>query len=149
MYPHDDEWKFFTAGEKMMHGIKMFQQRGPFEAVGFRTGADFCDTFKPYIEDGKTVVTSLCKIFGPQTNDLVLQLRKYRISQLILGEVNFAMLFCGSFTTDEIIGISKRNRTFSRRLPRRLEKVLPDCGGGHVVRFSGCASQPMNIQDLQ
>lgn len=144
-YPHDDEWEFFTAGEKMMHGMKMFQRRGPSEAVDRGTGADFCDIFKPYIEDGKTVIASPHKIFGPQTNDLVLQLRKRRIGRLILGgmnsnicveshmrdlveqgfevyiakdatgapgmdayhaaEVNFEMLSCGSFTTDEIIGM--------------------------------------------
>ena len=41
--------------------------------------------FKPYIEDGKTVVVSPHQVWGPQTNDLVLQLRKRRISKVILG----------------------------------------------------------------
>ena len=41
-----------------------------------RLGADWLDLYKPYINDGKTVVTSPHKVFGPQTNDLVLQLRK-------------------------------------------------------------------------
>jgi hypothetical protein len=43
------------------------------------------DRFKPYINDGRTVVVSLHKVFGPQTNDLVLQLRKRKISKIILG----------------------------------------------------------------
>ena len=43
------------------------------------------DRFKPYIEDGKTIVVSPHRVFGPQTNDLVLQLRKRRISKIILG----------------------------------------------------------------
>lgn len=87
-YPHDDEWKFFSVGEKMMHGMKMFQRRGPSEAVDKGTGADFCEVFKPYLEDGKTVISSPHKIFGPQTNDLVLQLRKRKIGRLILGGMN-------------------------------------------------------------
>jgi nicotinamidase-related amidase len=43
------------------------------------------ERFKPYIEDGKTVVVSPHRVWGPQTNDLVLQLRKRRISKVILG----------------------------------------------------------------
>jgi nicotinamidase-related amidase len=43
------------------------------------------DRFKPYIEDGKTIVVSPHKVFGPQTNDLVLQLGKRGIRKIILG----------------------------------------------------------------
>ena len=50
-----------------------------------RSGADWLERFKPYIEDGKTIVVSPHRVFGPQTNDLVLQLRKRRISKVILG----------------------------------------------------------------
>ena len=50
-----------------------------------RSGADWLERFKPYIEDGKTVVVSPHKVWGPQTNDLVQQLRKRRISKVILG----------------------------------------------------------------
>lgn len=41
--------------------------------------------FKPYIEDGKTVVISPHRVWGPPTNDLVLQPRKRGISKAILG----------------------------------------------------------------
>ena len=37
------------------------------------------------IEDGKTVVASPHKVYGPETNDLVLQLRKRGIDRVILG----------------------------------------------------------------
>ena len=43
------------------------------------------DRFKPYIEDGKTIVVSPHKVWGPQTNDLVLQLRKRGIGKVLLG----------------------------------------------------------------
>jgi hypothetical protein len=54
-------------------------------AADTRSGADWLERFKPYIEDGKTIVVSPHRVFGPQTNDLVLQLRKRRISKIILG----------------------------------------------------------------
>ena len=41
--------------------------------------------YKPFIEDGKTVVVSPHKVWGPQTNDLVLQLRKRGVDKVILA----------------------------------------------------------------
>ncbi|HEY2761933.1 MAG TPA: isochorismatase family protein, partial [Pirellulales bacterium] len=49
------------------------------------SGADWLDRYKPFINEGKTVVVSPHKIWGPQTNDLVLQLRKRRINKIILA----------------------------------------------------------------
>ena len=49
------------------------------------SGADWLDLYKPFIEDGKTVVVSPHKVWGPQTNDLVLQLRKRHIGKVILA----------------------------------------------------------------
>ena len=49
------------------------------------SGADWLERYKPYIEDGETVVVSPHKVWGPQTNDLVLQLRKRRINKIILA----------------------------------------------------------------
>lgn len=47
--------------------------------------ADFLDRYKPFIEDGKTVVVSPHKAWGPQTNNLVFQLRKRRVNMIILA----------------------------------------------------------------
>ncbi len=41
--------------------------------------------YKPYLEDGKTVVASPHKVYGPESNDLVLQLRKRGITKAILA----------------------------------------------------------------
>jgi nicotinamidase-related amidase len=49
------------------------------------SGADWLARYKPFIEDGKTVVTSPHKVYGPETNDLVLQLRKAGISKVVLA----------------------------------------------------------------
>lgn len=85
-YKHDHQWRFEGALEKLMHSIGMFDRKGPLSLDGFSgSGADWLDRYKPYIEDGKTVVTSPHKVYGPETNDLVLQLRKAGISQVILG----------------------------------------------------------------
>ncbi len=54
--------------------------------TGFaNSGADWLDRFKPYIEDGKTIVVSPHKVWSPQTNDLTLQLRKRGMSKVLLG----------------------------------------------------------------
>jgi nicotinamidase-related amidase len=72
--------------ENMMHEIKMYERKGPLNLDGFeRSGADWLERFKPYIEDGKTIVVSPHKVYGPESNDLVLQLRKRNISRAILA----------------------------------------------------------------
>jgi nicotinamidase-related amidase len=59
---------------------------GPLRLDGFSgSGADWLARYKPFIEDGKTVVVSPHKVYGPENNDLVLQLRKRNISKIILG----------------------------------------------------------------
>jgi biuret amidohydrolase len=85
-YPHDHEWGFGGPLEKMMHNIEMFDRTGPLRVDGFRgSGADWLEQYRPHIEDGQTVVTSPHKVYGPQTNDLALQLRKRGIQRVILA----------------------------------------------------------------
>lgn len=84
-YPTDHSWKFGGTVEKMMHEIKMFDRMGALSLSGFSgSGADWLEQYKPYIEDGKTIVVSPHKVYGPETNDLVLQLRKRNIHKIIL-----------------------------------------------------------------
>jgi nicotinamidase-related amidase len=85
-YPPDHLWKFGGALEALMHKIGMFDRKGALTQEGFAgSGADWLDRYKPYIEDGRTVVTSPHKVFGPESNDLILQLRKADITQVILA----------------------------------------------------------------
>lgn len=85
-YPTDHGWKFAGPLEKLMHKIGMFDRKGPLTVDGFAgSGADFMPQYKPYIEDGKTIVASPHKVYGPENNDLVLQLRKNHIDQVILA----------------------------------------------------------------
>ncbi|WP_334700999.1 cysteine hydrolase [Nostoc sp.] len=84
-YPTDHNWKFAGNLEQMMLEVKEFDRRGALSLDGFLgSGADWLDRYKPFIEDGKTIVASPHKVYGPQTNDLVLQLRKRNISKVIL-----------------------------------------------------------------
>ena len=85
-YPTDYAWKFTGTIEKMMLKVKEFDRKGALTLDGFAgSGADWLDRYKPFIEDGKTIVASPHKAYGPQTNDLVLQLRKRNISKIILA----------------------------------------------------------------
>jgi nicotinamidase-related amidase len=85
-YPTDHGWRFEGALEKLMHKIGMFDRKGALTTEGFEnSGADFMPQYKVYIEDGKTIVTSPHKLYGNESNDLVLQLRKHRIDQVILA----------------------------------------------------------------
>jgi biuret amidohydrolase len=85
-YPTDHGWKFEGALEKLMHTINMFDRKGALNVDGFEhSGADWLEQYKPYIEDGATVVASPHKVYGPETNDLVLQLRKRGIDKVIIA----------------------------------------------------------------
>jgi nicotinamidase-related amidase len=85
-YPTDKGWKFEGALERLMHNINMFDRSDPLSVDGFEgSGADWLAQYKAYIEDGETVVSSPHKVYGPETNDLVLQLRKRGIDQVILA----------------------------------------------------------------
>ena len=85
-YPTDHGWKFTGPLEKLMHKIGMFDRPSAYDVTEFvGSGADFMPEYKQYIHDGKTIIASPHKVYGPQNNDLVLQLRKQRIDNVILA----------------------------------------------------------------
>ena len=85
-YPTDHGWQFEGALEALMHHIGMFDRKGALTTEGFEgSGADWLEQYKKYINDGATVVSNPHKVYGPETNDLVLQLRKRGIDKVILG----------------------------------------------------------------
>jgi nicotinamidase-related amidase len=86
MYPHDQRWQFGGLVEKMMLESKEFFRPDPLGRDDFNgSGADWLPRYKPFIEDGQTVVVSPHKVWGPQTNDLVLQLRKRGMCRVVLA----------------------------------------------------------------
>ncbi len=85
-FPHDHGWKFEGALEQLMHNVNMFDRADPLSLEGFEgSGADWLEEYKPHIDNENTTVTSPHKMYGPETNDLVLQLRKQDIDQVILA----------------------------------------------------------------
>jgi nicotinamidase-related amidase len=86
LYPHDQGWQYGGVVEKMMLDGKEFFRPDPLGREGLSgSGADWLERYKPFIEDGKTIVVSPHKMWGPQTNDLVFQLRKRRMNKIILA----------------------------------------------------------------
>ena len=66
-YPTDKGWQFEGALETLMHTIGMFDRKDALSLEGFEnSGADFLAQYKPYINDGQTVVTSPHKVYGPE-----------------------------------------------------------------------------------
>jgi len=85
-FPTDKGWHFEGALEVLMHSINMFDRGGALTVEGFEgSGADWLALYKPYIDDDETVVTSPHKVYGPEQNDLVLQLRKRGVDRVVLA----------------------------------------------------------------
>lgn len=85
-FEHDHRWQFEGTLETLMHAIGMFDRPHALTLEGFEgSGADWLEQYKPHINNGRTVVTSPHKVYGPDSNDLVLQLRKVGISKVVLG----------------------------------------------------------------
>jgi len=85
-YKHDHHWKFEGALEKLMHNINMFDRGDQLSTEGFEgSGADFLEPYKKYIEKDFVTVVGPHKVFGPEQNDLSLQLRKQKIDKVILA----------------------------------------------------------------
>ncbi|HYF90030.1 cysteine hydrolase [Azospirillum sp.] len=92
-YPHDHDWDHAAPGEVLMHKLRMFDRRDPLSLDGFAgSGADWMPEYHDLIQDGRTIVCSPHKIAGPQTNDVLFQLRKKQVDQVILA--GMAANFC-------------------------------------------------------
>ena len=85
-YPADGQWQFGGPGERLLTALHMFARSGPLTVEGLPgSGADFLEQLKPFILDGPAIIASPHKMWGPQSNDLALQLRKRGVSQIILA----------------------------------------------------------------
>lgn len=84
-YEHDHHWLFEGPIEKLMHTTRMFERKGQLTGEGFEgSGADWLEIYKPYINKENVIVTAPHKLYGPENNDLILQLRKRGINKVVI-----------------------------------------------------------------
>ena len=85
-YKHDHTWKFEGALEMAMHKMGMFDRGDQLNKEEFEgSGADFLEQYKQYIDQDYVTVSGPHKVYGPEQNDLSLQLRKQKIDKVILA----------------------------------------------------------------
>lgn len=86
VYGHDHKWDSKGAMIQFAHNVNLFTKKDPIDDAGFEnSGADFLDRYQKYIQKENVIVTSPHKVFGPESNDLILQLRKRKINKVILA----------------------------------------------------------------
>lgn len=82
----DVDWSRAGALQRQLLDMGALQRVSLNDPKGFEgSGADFYAPFKPYIYDGKTIVVAPHKMYGPESNDLIYQLRARGIDTVILG----------------------------------------------------------------
>ena len=85
-YKHDHTWEFEGALEALMHHLNMFDRGDQLSTDGFEgSGADFLERYKKYIDQDFVTVVGPHKVYGPEQNDLSLQMRKQKIDKVILA----------------------------------------------------------------
>ncbi len=82
----DKGWANSGALQRQLLEMQALHRTSLNEPKGFDgSGADFYDRYKPYINDGKTIVVAPHKMYGPESNDLIYQLRSRNINTVVLG----------------------------------------------------------------
>lgn len=145
-YPADKEWQFGGVLEQKMHDIGMFTRSGPLDMSGFDgSGADWLERLKPLLTGSKVIVVSPHKIYGPQNNDLALQLRKHGISKVVLAGMS-ANLCVESHLRDLV----EQGFEVSVVSDATAAAIHPDLGDGYqaaVTNFKFIASKVLTTRD--
>lgn len=82
----DLAWTHPGTLQRQLLDMKALYRTALSDPKGFEgSGADFYAPFKPYIGDGQTIVVAPHKLYGPESNDLIYQLRSRGIDTVILG----------------------------------------------------------------
>jgi nicotinamidase-related amidase len=83
--PLDSNWINTGALQRQLLDMKALHAKGSSAKELAGTGADYYERYKPYINDGKTIKVAPHKMYGPESNDLVYQLRSRGIDTVVLG----------------------------------------------------------------
>ena len=82
----DGGWSNAGTLQRQLLDMKALHRTSLNDPKGFEgSGADFYAPYKPYIYDGETIIVAPHKMYGPESNDLVYQLRSRGIDTVILG----------------------------------------------------------------
>jgi nicotinamidase-related amidase len=82
----DSGWASAGKLQRQLLDMKALHRTSLSDPKGFEgSGADFYGPYKRYINDGKTIVVAPHKMYGPESNDLIYQLRSRNINTVILG----------------------------------------------------------------
>lgn len=145
-YKHDHSWQIEGALEALMHKIGMFDRESALSLEGFDgSGADWLDKYKKYIDQDNVIVTSPHKVYGPESNDLALQLRKHGYSKVILAGMS-ANLCTESHMRDLI----ESGFEVSVVKDATAAAILPDLNGyeAALVNFRMIASHVFSTEEV-
>ena len=82
----DNNWMNAGALQRQLLDMKALHRTNLTDTTSFEgSGADYFELYKPYIEDAKTIQVAPHKMYGPESNDLIYQLRSHGIDTVILG----------------------------------------------------------------
>ena len=82
----DGEWINAGALQRQLLDMQALHRDNARDGKSFEnSGADFYAPYKRYIYNGKTIVVAAHKMYGPESNDLIYQLRSRGIDTVILG----------------------------------------------------------------
>lgn len=83
--PLDSNWNNAGALQRQLLDMKALHTKGYSDKDLAGSGADYFERYKPYINDGKTIKVAPHKMYGPESNDLLYQLRSRGINTVIIG----------------------------------------------------------------
>jgi len=82
----DVDWSRAGALQRQLLDMGALRRTALSDPKGFEgSGADFYGPFKRYIHDGESIVVAPHKMYGPESNDLIYQLRARGIDTVVLG----------------------------------------------------------------
>ena len=85
-FKHDHYWRIEGTLEWLMHNANMFNRTHILKIDGFEgSGADGLERYKKYMDEDNIVITNPHKVYGLESNDLALQLRKRGYDSVILA----------------------------------------------------------------
>ncbi|TPN86130.1 cysteine hydrolase [Aquimarina algicola] len=145
-YKHDHSWKIEGALEALMHKIGMFDRKGALTTEGFEgSGADWLDKYKKYINDDNVIVTNPHKVYGPESNDLALQLRKHGFSKVILAGMSANLC-----TESHMRDLVESGFDVSVVKDATAAAILPDINGyeAALVNFRMIASHVFTTEEV-